>query len=154
MIYSVWPDALPVPSANYGGSYKTPTVGTQFTSGKFRRRKIGRNAVKQVTLEWLFTPDEYDLWEVFYRDELNEGCGQFTINMSTGGPSQTGEHVVQCIEDYQFAHEECNFRVTVGCIIFPYPAGDPLALLEGYLGTPVQGFLDVINMYYEEEHQQ
>jgi hypothetical protein len=115
---------------------------------------VGRTSVKQATLEWLFTPDEYDLWEIFFRDELNDGCKQFTINMSTGGLLQTGEHVVQCTDDYQFTHEECNFRVTVGCIIFPYPAGDPVELLESYLGAPVQSFLDVMNMYYEEEHQQ
>lgn len=154
MIYSQWPDALPIPSANYGGSYKTPTVTTQFTSGKIRRRKIGRTSVKAVTLEWLFTPDEYDLWEIFYRDEINDGCNQFTLNMTTGGILQTGEHVVQCVGDYSFTHEECNFRVTVECVIFPYPAGDGLLLLEGYLGAPVQSFLDVMNKYYEEEHQQ
>lgn len=152
--HSIFPVGLPVPSANYSGTYKTPTEGTQFTSGKFRRRKVGRTAVKQVTLEWLFSPDEFDLWEVFYREELNDGCNQFTLNMSTGGISQTGEHVIQCVEDYQFSHEECNWRVSVGCIIFPYPKEDQSALLEGYLGAPIKSFLDVMNQYYEEEYQQ
>lgn len=152
--YVRYPDVLPVPSANYGGTYKTPTIGTQFTSGKYRRRKIGRTAVKQVTLEWLFTPDEYDLWEVFYRDELNEGCGQFTIDMSTGGNSQTGEHVVQCVDDYSFSHEECNWRVSVECIIFPYPRKDVSDLLELYLGAPIADFTAIINRYYEQDYQQ
>lgn len=152
--YAKYPEGLPVPSANYGGSYKTPTTGTQFTSGKFRRRKIGRTAVKQVTLEWLLTPDEYDLWEVFYRDELNEGCGQFTINMPTGGSSQTGEHVVQCVGDYSFSHEECNWRVSVECAIYPYPRKDASDLMELYLGAPVEDFITVINHYYERDYQQ
>lgn len=152
--YAIYPEDLPLPSSNFSGAYKTPTVTTGFTSGKIRRRKIGRTSVKSVTLEWLLTPDEFDLWESFYRIELEEGCVPFSIDMVSGGTSQTGEHVVQCVEDYQFTHEECNWRVSVGCIVFPYPKGDGLELLEKYLGAPVQSFLDIMNQYYEEEYQQ
>ncbi|QXO06754.1 hypothetical protein PHAGE_JEFFCO_19 [Acinetobacter phage JeffCo] len=153
-IEPIYPVDLPLPQSNFNGSTNTPTQTTQFTSGRIRRRKIGRTATKKATLEWLFTPEEYDLWEVFFREELNMGCNKFKINMSTGGDSQTGEHVVQCIGDPSFSHSECNWIVSVECVIHPYPVSDSLGLLEGYLGSPVQSFLDVINMYYEEEHQQ
>ena len=68
--YAKYPEDLPLPSSNFNGTYKTPTVTTGFTSGKIRRRKIGRTSIKSATLEWLFTPDEFDLWESFYRIEL------------------------------------------------------------------------------------
>lgn len=153
MTYALWPDSLPSPSSNFGGTYKTPTVVTQFTSGKQRRRKVGRTSVKQVTLEWLFTPEEFDLWEVFYRYELDDGCNQFKMNMPTGGSSQTGEHVIQCIGDYSFSHEECNWRVSVECIVHPYPSMDGGSLLEKYLGAPVSSFKSVLNKYYDRNYQ-
>lgn len=149
-----YPDALPKPSANYGGIYKTPTVGTQFTSGKYRRRKTGRTGVKSVTLEWLYTPDEFDLWESFVRGELNDGCLEFEIEMSTGGTSQTGLHVVQLTDDYSFTHEECNWRVTASCIIYPYPAKDVADLLEILLGASVSSFTSTLNKYYDRRYQQ
>ena len=150
--YAKYPEGLPLPSSNFSGTYDTPTVTTGFTSGKIRRRKIGRTSVKSATLEWLFTPDEFDLWESFYRFELEEGCVPFSIDMVSGGTSQTGEHVVQCVDDYSFSHEECNWRVSVPCRIYPYPSRDEGALLEPYLGYGPDPLFDIINKYYESEH--
>lgn len=148
-----YPMALPVPSANFNGEYKTPTVTTQFTSGKIRRRRIGGTSIKSATLEWLFSPEEFDIWEVFFRDGLKDGCNKFLIEMCTGGSSQTGSHVVQCVDDYQFSHEECNWRVSVGCIIFPYPKGGDEELLEGFIGGPVSSLVDILNKYYDRNFQ-
>lgn len=152
--YAEYPEGLPLPQANFNGTMTTPTVTTSFESGRIRRRRTGRTSVKKATLEWLFSPDEYDLWEVFFRDGLNDGCEQFAVNMSTGGISQTGEHVVQCVGDYSFAHEECNWRVSVECVIYPYPNKNASDLLELYLGAPVADFTAVINHYYEQDYQQ
>lgn len=150
--YAKYPEGLPLPSSNFSGTYKTPTVTTGFTSGKIRRRKIGRTSVKSATLEWLFTPDEFDLWELFYRFELEEGCVPFSIDMVSGGTSQTGEHMVQCVDDYSFGHEECNWRVSVPCRIYPYPSKGEGELLESYLGHDPNPLFDIINKYYESEY--
>ena len=150
--YAKYPEGLPLPSSNFSGTYDTPTVTTGFTSGKIRRRKIGRTSVKSATLEWLFAPDEFDLWESFYKFELEEGCVPFSIDMVSGGTSQTGEHVVQCVDDYSFSHEECNWRVSVPCRIYPYPSRDEGTLLESYLGYEPDPLFDIINKYYESEH--
>ena len=91
---------------------------------------------------------------MFFRDRLNDGCEQFAVNMSTGGISQTGEHMVQCVGDYSFTNEECNWRVSVECVICPYPRKDASDLLELYLGAPVTDFTTVINHYYEQDYQQ
>lgn len=152
MEYVKYPEGLPLPSSSFSGTYKTPTVTTEFTSGKVRRRKIGRTSVKSATLEWLFTPDEFDLWESFYRIEIDDGCAPFSINMSSGGTLQAGEHVVQCVDDYSFSHEECNWRVSVPCRIYPYPSGNSDLLLESYLGYDPDPLFDIINKYYESEY--
>ena len=150
--YAKYPEDLPLPSSNFSGTYDTPTITTGFTSGKIRRRKIGRTSVKSATLEWLLTPDEFDLWESFYRFELEEGCAPFSINMVSGGTSQTGEHVVQCVDDYSFSHEECNWRVSVPCRIYPYPSRDEGLILESHLGTSVQSLMDIMNRYYDKRY--
>lgn len=150
--YAKYPEGLPLPSSNFSGTYDTPTITTGFTSGKIRRRKIGRTSVKSATLEWLLTPDEFDLWESFYKFELEEGCVPFSINMVSGGTSQTGEHVVQCVDDYSFSHEECNWRISVPCRIYPYPSRDEDTLLESYLGYEPDPLFDIINKYYESEY--
>ena len=148
-----YPEGLPLPSSNFSGTYDTPTVTTGFTSGKIRRRKIGRTSVKSATLEWLLTPDEFDLWESFYRVVLEEGCAPFSINMVSGGTSQTGEHVVQCVDDYSFSHEECNWRISVPCRIHPYPSRDEDTSLESYLGAEVSDFIKVVNGYYNRNYR-
>lgn len=150
--YAKYPEGLPLPSSNFSGTYDTPTIITGFTSGKIRRRKIGRTSVKSVTLEWLLTPDEFDIWESFYKFELEDGCIPFSINMVSGGTSQTGEHVVQCVDDYSFSHEECNWRISVPCRIYPYPSRDEDTLLESYLGYEPDPLFDIINKYYESEY--
>ena len=103
-------------------------------------------------MEWLLTPDEFDLWESFYRFELEEGCAPFSINMVSGGTSQTGEHVIQCVDDYSFSHEECNWRVSVPCRIYPYPSRDEGLILESHLGTSVQSLMDIMNRYYDKRY--
>ncbi|QOI69764.1 hypothetical protein IBZ20DMU1_19 [Acinetobacter phage DMU1] len=152
--YVSYPDFLPAPSENFSGTLSTPTQTTQFTSGKIRRRKIGRTSVKRVSLEWFFTPDEYDMFEVFYNNTLNAGCDKFEIQMCSGGDLQTGPHVVQFVGDPSFNHEECNWRVTADCIIYPYPKGEDGLLLPYYLGGPVEDFLEIMNIYYDRNYIQ
>lgn len=148
MEYVIYPDALPLPQSNFSGSHSANTQTTQFTSGLVRRRQIGRVSVKKVNMEWLFTPEEYDIWEVFHRTELNNGCRKFTLNMSTGGPSQNGLHVVQCISDPSFSHEECNWRVSIECILYPYPQKDEGELLDVYLGGDSGLLMNTLKKYY------
>lgn len=152
--YIKYPNSLPNPQSDFSGTLQTPTQTTSFTSGKIRRRKIGRTAVKKSTLNWLLTPDEFDLFEIFYVDGIGAGISPFVINMCTGGSSQTGDHVVQLVADPSFSHEECNWRVSVECIIYPYPRKDVSDLLELYLGAPVSDFTAIINHYYEQDYQQ
>ena len=152
--YIPYPEGLPPPSADFSGQYNEQTVSTTFTSGRRRKRKIGRTAVKSVALQWLFTPEEFDLFEVWYRAELNDGCDKFKIEMCTGGPSQTGIHVVQCVgQGYSYSHEECNWRVSVDCIIYPYPTMEVDSLLEGYLGATVDSINYSLNKYYDKRYQ-
>ena len=151
--YAEYPSSLPLPQSNFSGSYSTPTSQTQFTSGVIRKRKIGRTSVKRATLEWLFTPEEYDIWEMFFRDYLSDGCDKFTINMCSGGDLQSGPHVVQCVGDgYNFTYEECNWRVSIECILYPFPRGDEAVLIEEILGGKVSEFTEILNMYYERGH--
>lgn len=149
----IYPDMLPPPSANFGGTMVTPTVTTPFTSGKIRRRNIAKHAIKKVNLEWLFTPEEFDIWEVFHREELNNGCNKFKLHINAGGIHQSGVHVVQCVEDYSFSHEEYNWRVSISCILFPYPVSSTGELLEAYIGTPIPNLMNIFNKYYDQRYQ-
>ena len=148
-----FPDTMPLPSAAFSGSMGTPTQTTQFTSGRIRRRALGRTPVKKCTLEWLFTPDEYDFWVAFHEVGLNNGCDRFTVNMVGGGPLQSGVHTVQLIGDYDYSHEECNWRVTVECIIHPFAMDYDSAIIQGYLGGKMEEALKVAKMYYDEDYQ-
>lgn len=150
--YVEYPPLLPKPQSNFSGTVETPTQVTSFTSGRRRKRKIGRTTVKAVTLEWLFSPDEYDLWEHFFRVELNDGCDQFKIDMASGGGLQTGPHVVQCVGDYSFSYEECNWRVSVDCAMYAYPVGNGIGILETMLGFTIAQMEEVINKYYDKRH--
>ena len=131
----------------------TPTVTTPFESGRIRRRRTGRTSVKKATLEWLFTPDEYDVFEVFHRLELEMGTRPFTMDMASGGTLQSGEHVIQFVGEPSFAYEECNWRVSVECILFPYPMAQDTDLLQAYMTYSVDEAAYILNMYYDRNYQ-
>lgn len=134
--YQTYPMVLPNPSSNFSGSHKSPVQTTSFTSGKIRRRRIGRTVVKQSTIEWLFTPDEYDIFVRWWEEDLQVGTVPFQMDMVSGGDGQKGLHVVQFTDDPDFSHEECNWRVSVGCIIYPYPKVDDGSMLKTIFGDP------------------
>lgn len=149
--YINYPLVLPNPQSSFSGTHRTPTQVTQFTSGRRRRRKIGRTVVKEANMEWLFTPDEYDIFVKWWEEDLNAGCSMFQINMSSGGSGQTGLHVVQLVGDPSFSHEECNWRVSVECIIHPYPKMTNEQMMYAVFKDPesfVSGLTDIVNTYY------
>ena len=151
--YSPYPVALPLPQVNFTGTLSTPTETTSFTSGRVRRRKIGRTEVKKVTLEWLLYPDEYDIFEVFHRLELEMGTRPFTMDMVSGGTLQSGEHVIQFVGEPSFTYEECNWRVSVECILFQYPMAQDTDLLQSYMIYSVDEAAYILNMYYDRNYQ-
>lgn len=153
MEYVIYPEGLPLPQSSFSGTMATPTVTTSFESGRIRRRKTGRTPVKKATLEWLLTPDEYDIFEVFHRLELEMGTRPFTMDMVSGGTLQSGEHVIQFVGEPSFAYEECNWRVSVECILFPYPMAQDTDLLQAYMTYSVDEAAYILNMYYDRNYQ-
>lgn len=150
--YVNYPMVLPSPSANFSGSHSSPTQTTPFTSGKIRKRKIGRTATKKATMEWLFDPDEYDIFAKWWEEDLNSGCSPFQIDMVGGGNGQRGRHVVQLVGDPSFSHEECNWRVSVECVIYPYPKLSNEALLQVVFADPTWFSIELtktVESYYE-----
>lgn len=146
--YVLYPSTLPLPQSNFTGTMGVPTQNTEFSSGKVRRRRIGRSVVKKATMEWLFTPDEYDVFSAWWEQDISMGCSPFRMNMITGGNGQNGEHVVQFTDDMSFNHEECNWRVSIPCILFPFPKLDENGLVDGLMGSPIKSFVNVMNKYY------
>lgn len=153
MEYIGYPEGLPLPQSNFSGTMATPTVTTSFESGRIRRRKTGRTSVKKATLEWLLYPEEYDIFEVFHRLELEMGTRPFTIDMVSGGTLQSGEHVIQFVGEPSFTYEECNWRVSVECILFPYPMAQDTDLLQAYMAYSVDEAAYILNMYYDRNYQ-
>ena len=153
--YASYPVVLPNPQGNFSGTHRAPTQTTQFTSGRRRRRKIGRTVVKEVNMEWLFTPEEYDVFVKWWEDDLDAGCDMFQIDMPSGGGGQTGLHVVQFTGDPSFSHEECNWRVSVECVIYPYPKMSDSDLLYTLFGDPIAYALklkSVLSSYYTRNY--
>jgi len=111
--------------------------------------------VKEVNMEWLFTPEEYDVFVRWWEDDLDAGCNMFQIDMSSGGGGQTGLHVVQFVGDPSFSHEECNWRVSVECVVYPYPKISDEKLLEIIFEDPESFALALsaqIDSYYTRNY--
>ena len=153
MEYTIYLEGLPLPQSSFSGTMATPTVTTSFESGRIRRRKTGRTSVKKASLEWLLYPDEYDIFEVFHRLELEMGTRPFTMDMVSGGTLQSGEHVIQFVGEPSFTYEECNWRVSVECILFPYAMAQDTDLLQAYMTYSVDEAAYILNMYYDRHYQ-
>ena len=103
--YSPYPAGLPLPQVNFTGTLSTPTETTSFTSGRVRRRKIGRTEVKKATLEWLlYAKNWIDTvqWhlEDIIRDENIEPLEALKIKRRIDSSNQQRTDLVEFIDSW------------------------------------------------------
>ncbi|MEN6621305.1 MAG: hypothetical protein ABFD50_07140 [Smithella sp.] len=84
---ATWPTNLPNPSSNYSLDPVDQTIRTDMESGaaRARRRTTARN--DKVTVSWLFTDAQLDIFRTWFEDATTGAAGGaswFTVNLLIG----------------------------------------------------------------------
>lgn len=75
-----WPDSLPLPLLkSHSTKPKSGLVSTKLDSGRKRVRRRTKNPPTEMQAQWLFTDDEYALFEGIIAHDLNGGADYFLM---------------------------------------------------------------------------
>lgn len=73
--------AVPVVGQGYTVQRGNAVVATELDGGRPRMRKDVLNPSSRVTVQWVFTPDQYDYFQAFYHTTTEEGALPFEIDL-------------------------------------------------------------------------
>lgn len=109
---STWPVTLPLPLLSHGGKAPGTLVRSEDDRAAVaQRRRFSRHA-RLFQVQWRMTDAQWATFRSFYRSDLSNGAGKFTIDLRVGsGVSQS--HVV-CLKDalYEAAHDDGEWLVS------------------------------------------
>lgn len=79
-----YPKQLPVPlREGYGLQHVDPMIRTQLASGRARQRRRFTSVPTEVTVSWLMTAPQAQLFEAWYRDVIDDGVAWFACALRT-----------------------------------------------------------------------
>ena len=80
-----WPDRLPLPTLEgYGIQPGEAVLRTEVEAGPARRRRRFTNVPSRIAVRWVLRPDQFALFEAWYRFAAAEGGAWFEIDLLGG----------------------------------------------------------------------
>ena len=80
-----WPDRLPLPTLEgYGIQPGEAVLRTEVEAGPTRRRRRFTNVPSRIAVRWVLRPDQFALFEAWYRFAAAEGGAWFEIDLLGG----------------------------------------------------------------------
>ena len=79
-----YPSQLPLPlREGYGLRHVDPMVRTQLASGRARQRRRFTSVPSVVSVSWVMSQPEAQLFEAWYRDAISDGAAWFQCPLKT-----------------------------------------------------------------------
>lgn len=101
-----FPADLPRPSVEgHGIQHTSPFVRTEMVSGRARQRRAFASGPSMVpSMSWVFTSVEAQLFEAWFRDQINDGVDWFNCKLRTpldqGAADGVGDYEVRFTQMY------------------------------------------------------
>lgn len=80
---AAFPSVLPRPSG-YRLRPDKPNISTEMERGPRRQRRISDTSPTLIPLQWRMTQAQFQVFEAFHANELNDGNAWFTIDLYNG----------------------------------------------------------------------
>lgn len=131
------PDGLPLPlMEGYGFTPVSPVSSTQMITGRSRRRRIYRSTPTRVSVTWLLTDQQGQLFEGWYRWGINAVDWFLCPIKSPMGLKMTKAQFVEIYTGPSLVSGRF-WRYTAELELFDLPVPDEATFLELLLGMPV-----------------
>ena len=105
-----WPSTLPAPLlAGFGHQPNDPVVRTQMDQGRMRMRRRFSTAPNHVSVSWMFTDLQMDIFRAWWVYQIASGAGSFTVNIQFG--SQKQSVTARFLNAYKDTRQEKHWRV-------------------------------------------
>lgn len=75
---ATWPDTLPAPQGNYSSTEGCNGIMRRGQSGRLEIRRYGSAAPSTGSYRWSFTESQKEIFDRFYRVDLNLGINWFS----------------------------------------------------------------------------
>jgi len=74
-----WPVTLPTqPNGDFSETPPDLLLRSEMDAGPDKVRKRYTAGVREFEVEYKFLPEQMDIWEAFYEDDLDDGANSFT----------------------------------------------------------------------------
>lgn len=116
-----FPSGLPYPTRdNYALNHVSPFKRTSMDSGRARQRRNFSSVPTNVPVKWIFTEQETQIFEAWFRDTIGDGADWFNCPLRT--PVGTGQYVCRFTAMYQMVpHGICMWEITAALEIWERP---------------------------------
>lgn len=125
-----WPDGtiLAPPTVNFNGKVQTTVIRTKMDSGRVRQRNRFSAAVRSIEVEWVFTDDEFALFQGIYKFKITNGADFFNMSLPFGDGFKT--YLVR-FSDAGYAHQyKPHFQWTISATLETEDDTSPLSESE------------------------
>lgn len=76
-----WPATLPLPSVDYNGAPYNSTLVSPIENAAIERRSRFTRSYCGVSVQWVFTDEEYQDFRAFVKGDLGNGAAVFKIEL-------------------------------------------------------------------------
>lgn len=126
-----WPSTLPLPLRDFSGEPRNATIASSLESARIQRRTRFRSAVTQISVKWNLTLAEMDAFELFFDNDLENGAGQFEIELRYPLTTALEVWLVRFLEGYEAEHVDGTWSVSAVLELLRPPL-TAIAPLEGW----------------------
>lgn len=123
----IWPSTLSTPMLGRLHRFFPRPEVVQMESGRFRKRRIFLDSMELMEVQWSFTEDQFDAFELFFHEQLNNGSLSFVLTTAAAaeGRPPTEEDIVREVVfwegTYSFSRSDNLFAVSATLEVIPQP---------------------------------
>ena len=150
-----WPETLPIPFIDYTGEPLQATIVSGAENARLQRRARYRASYVRLNVRWVFDLAQFDIWEAFFLNDLDNGASQFSIDLKHPTLSALTNWVVRIVGGYIATHDAGNWIVelTLDLLRAPLPDASPLLGWVPFHVIPEPAgahipFVDAAGFYY------
>lgn len=127
-----WPVAIPLPFLDYAGRPRYSTISSPIANGFISRRSRFTKGNLSISVSWILTMEEYDIFRDFYRDALGNGTAIFELELKYPKHSTLTAHAVRFRGGYTATPNDCIWNITTELdVVNPIQLGSLAPLSSG-----------------------